>query len=187
MNELSIIETTNFDMIYCAYQEDFPLDEQKSYDKVVSMIQDGKYKIFLAVEHDEIKAYAIGIEKNNWFWLDYLAVMKHKRGTGIGSRFLNQLKEKYDYILFEVELNDGITGSKKDRREKFYLKMGGKILNIPYEMPTKNGSMRMNLFILSEQVFNKEELKNFLLYAVNMIHDDYLHTKDIIKKYIDIV
>lgn len=184
MEELTIKEITNFDVIYPRYQEDFPLDEQKSYEKVTSLLKEKKYKILLAMENEKIKGYMIGIERDHLFWMDYLAVIKESRGSGIGTRFLAKLKEKYDTILFEVEINDGIEGSQKDKREKFYLRSGGKILDVPYALPTKEGSLRMNLFMISSHQPNMKKIQEFVRFSVSTIHSDYAHTPQVIEKYI---
>lgn len=178
------VETKNFDLIYSSYQNDFPIDEQKSYEKVNELINQNVYRIVLAMD-EEIKGYIIGIKGERFFWMDYLATFKQFRGQHIGTNFLKKMVEEYHTIIFEVESWDGVMNSETYRREQFYRSVGGYALDVPYELPTPSGSMKMNLWIISDCEYDHLELKEFVRKCELTIHSDFKHTPNVINKYID--
>ncbi len=185
---MDIINNKDFNLIYKYYLEDFPLCERKTKKKVEGMLLSGKYQLFLA-KNNVLQGYILAYQDNldsDFLWIDYLAIIKSERGKGIGTAFLKTLMDKFKYIILEVEYSDGIEGSITYKREKFYRNLGARLIEIPYELPTADGSMGMNLFVLSKYEYpDKMHLKEFIVKAVSFIHSDYLHTNDVINKYID--
>ncbi len=184
VHKSNIITSKNIDDIYLSYQNDFPLCEQKKYLKLVEMLETNKYKLY-EYNQDGIKAYLLGYKEDHILWMDYLAVLKEFRGQKIGTKFLESMLEyDIDGILFEVEISDGIKGSESYNREQFYFKLGAIKLNINYELPTADGSLRMNLFLLKKNKISDKRLANITRNAISFIHSDFKHTQEVLDKYI---
>ncbi len=184
---LNIIESKDFDLVYESYKDDFPKLEQIEKDAITEKLNEGHYKLYLGKDGSNIVGYILAYQEDNAFlWMDYLAILKEYRNKGYGKLFLNALKQKVDYIIFEVEYNDGIVNSTCYKREKFYKDLGGKILPCNYALPTVEGKLGMNLFMLSlKNYYDSKKLKLFVRHAVLYIHDDLTHTLDVINSYIE--
>ena len=114
--------------------DDFPGNELKTLDKIERLIGQGMYRCFGLKDADELLAYAffVYMQENgeDYYLLDYYAVERACRGTGIGSRFLkmlcaDQLKDA-DCAVLEVE--DPACAAEdrenRERRLRFYLRNG---------------------------------------------------------------
>lgn len=182
---LYIEETNDLETIYENYINDFPKNELLSKKVLQNHLKTKKYHLFLAKDYD-LKAYFLVYQENQDFlWIDYFAVIKKYRSGGFGTKALKLLLSKASVILFEVEISDGIYNSQSSKRERFYKRLGAKIIDIPYELPTKEGSIRMNLFAISNKEIDNLKLKEFIKRAVKFIHSDKIHTNRVIEHYID--
>lgn len=99
LKELNVKE---FTMIYQTYMtDDFPADELKPLERMVYTMETGLSSAFGLYENSELRAYAVFIvaEGQPYGLLDYLAVIKQHRGTGVGHHFFilieDALKQKY--------------------------------------------------------------------------------------------
>ena len=117
--------------------------------------------------------------------MDYLAVIEKYRNQHIGKRFLKLVLKKYPIIVFDCEKWDGIEGSQTQKRWLFYQSLGAKVINIPYELPTYEGSLPMNLCIICYSFVDADKLKEFIRFCTMTIHADYPHTENVLNKYID--
>ncbi|MCM1257876.1 MAG: GNAT family N-acetyltransferase [Roseburia sp.] len=118
-------------------QQDFPIQEIKSFDMIEDLHRRGLNKSYglWKGNETELSAYAIferAYQGNVWL-LDYFAVDRKKRGTGLGSIFLDQmvavLKETaVDAVFLEIERIEKAEDEKqrlvRERRKNFYLKNG---------------------------------------------------------------
>ncbi len=175
----------NIDLIYDRYLVDFPADERKSREKTVEMIREGRYDLFLA-EEESIEAYMLAYKSpgKSILFMDFFAVFSEFRGKGVGTRFLTELMRMYKYIVFEVELSDADPCSVTTKREMFYRRLGAVRIDVPYELPTPNGSLPMNLFVLGfDEELNISFLRDFVCDAVLYIHSDIPHSEEIVSKY----
>ena len=113
---------------------DFPRNELKPLIAIERAIKKGIYRCFGLEDADELLAYAffVYLPENGmeYYLLDYYAVDRGRRGTGIGSRFLkmlceNQLKDA-DCVILEVD--DPACAAEdreiRERRLRFYLQNG---------------------------------------------------------------
>lgn len=98
LKELTIQQ---FTAIYKTHMiTDFPQDELKPLDRMIHTMQTGLSSAFGLYENNDLRAYAVFIvpEGQSYGLLDYLAVVKEYRGTGIGHHFFalveHTLKEK---------------------------------------------------------------------------------------------
>ncbi len=111
---------------------DFPQNELKPYEKMLSMLEDNRYYMYGVFEGEEFLGYAYVVNEKRLFMLDYFAIVKEQRGSGVGSKALGLLKEKLkevaDVLLIESEnpLHAENEKEKKtqENRLSFYLKNG---------------------------------------------------------------
>ena len=116
--------------------KDFPRNERKTLKMIEDALERNEYQCFGAKENDEIQAYAffVRVEKEGQtlLLLDYLAVRKELRDTGVGSWFLqnisNNVLKDADIALLEVDnpdyAKDDEELSIRNRRLQFYLRNG---------------------------------------------------------------
>lgn len=114
-------------------QCDFPKKEIKSLELLQNLYDKGISKVYGVYEKTTLKAYAI-FEKpqnDNVVLLDYLAVNKIDRGTGLGGMFVKEFKNIfYDVDAIVAEIEDISKASNEEqefirkRRKQFYLRNG---------------------------------------------------------------
>ena len=91
---------------------DFPKSELKPWKKIEAGLENDTYFAYGMYENNELLAYAFFIKssKYNTYLLDYLAVLSGKRQSGIGSKFLQELKNiavnNNKELILEVENPD---------------------------------------------------------------------------------
>lgn len=129
--------------IYHRYMvEDFPQDELKPLVNIEKMWKENCYCGYGYYLDNHLAGYALfsNAPGTDYVLLDYLAIMKEQRGTGIGSIFLLELQAIFmdkTAILIETEsIESGITNEirqQRKRRDSFYLKVGAK----PYALVGK--------------------------------------------------
>lgn len=112
--------------------DDFPENELKSLAMIEKVFREGRYLCYGAREGADILAYAFFVLTGDLCMLDYFAVKKDLRGSGIGSGFLKELgirclKEAV-CVLAEVD-DPSFAGNDEEkavceRRLDFYLKNG---------------------------------------------------------------
>lgn len=122
-------------------EKDFPQDELKPLDFMLEMMQKKKSIAVELMDGQKMLAYAVFIipEDAACMLLDYFAVIKEYRGTGVGHTFFEVLpafmQERYPMqqrMLLEVEC---VADGKQDleirkRRVAFYLGCGCKMTRI---------------------------------------------------------
>ena len=106
------IRELNIDEIRQTYKAhlkyDFPSDERKPLAMILNSHKKGNYLCLGAYSGDEQVGYAFFIFCGRICLLDYYAVVRSRRGQGIGTEFLSylrtsELKSRCDYLLIEVE------------------------------------------------------------------------------------
>ncbi|MDL2258885.1 GNAT family N-acetyltransferase [Eubacteriales bacterium OttesenSCG-928-K08] len=122
--------------------EDFPRMERRPLFTIRKMYREGRY-VCLALEEDKtIAAYATFICDNeiSSVLLDFYAVDKSKRGSGIGSRFLPMLAEFWALkqgIILECERPSKAKNEKekntRERRISFYERNGAQMTPLSWQ------------------------------------------------------
>ncbi|OOM05949.1 GNAT family N-acetyltransferase [Clostridium saccharobutylicum] len=146
---------------------DFPAQELKPLDVIQKLIKRKIYICYGLYDNDKLLAYAFLVTSNLYLLLDYYAVCDQCRCKGIGSKFLNMLKEKckdYEGIIIEVEkieyaVNESQEAERK-RRIDFYKRNGALMTKISSELFNVNFSImcllicsiRKDDFIISESL-----------------------------------
>ena len=114
--------------IYCLYRLAFPRYERKPFSIICSMWKKGKTDVWYFESGGRFAGFATTINDSELILLDYLAVSKHMRGQGIGSRILSGLKEAYAGKGLFVEIESAYEAvpnrEERVRRKAFYLKNG---------------------------------------------------------------
>ena len=114
-------------------REDFPPDELRPFSSMQHLLKQDAYRCFAYRENGNICAYAMLILSQGAALLDYFAVTPNRRGQGIGSRFLAELKtisQEFDvpYVLIEAESTDSSETpeqlTERQRRLRFYKNCG---------------------------------------------------------------
>ena len=113
-------------------KNDFPGNELKSLAMIEKVFREGRYLCYGVREGADILAYAFFVLTEDLYMLDYFAVKKDLRGSGIGSGFLKELNSRClrEAACVLVEVDDpffaGNDKEKKicERRLAFYLGNG---------------------------------------------------------------
>ena len=111
---------------------DFPDNELKPLAMIEKLLREGRYLCCGAREGTDILAYAFFVLAEDLYLLDYFAVRKDLRGTGVGSSFLKALgsrcMQEAACVLVEVDdpffAGDDQEKAICERRLAFYLRNG---------------------------------------------------------------
>lgn len=110
------------------YLSSFPEEERKSISFIEKLRKEGKCTVLKAEENGIFAGLAIMLTDEKYALIDYLAVDTKSRGTGLGSKILDCLKEKYgDKCLFlerETVTHLAENAFDRSRRRRFYLNNG---------------------------------------------------------------
>lgn len=132
--ELRILDRKQIAHIYDTYMKaDFPPDELKPLSAMEQMMDRGIYECLGLYDGDRFAAYGFFVKnpERDTLLLDYLAVSSQVRGSGYGSRFLQEVKQFYKNrrgVLLECESErtspDEEQRMIRRRRIAFYLRNG---------------------------------------------------------------
>lgn len=119
-------------------RRDFPPSELKSLASILNMKRKGVYDVLGAYEEDgELAAYALLYcpKGEHVALLDYLAVEPQRRGTGVGSALLLQLRRHYaaaaDVLLIECERPKAAPDETEARKRiRFYTQAGAQLTSV---------------------------------------------------------
>lgn len=178
LKELSVKE---FTIIYETYMtDDFPQDELKPLERMIETMETGLSSAFGLYEKDDLRAYAVFIvpEGLPYGLLDYLAVIKQYRGTGVGHHFFalieGALRQKYPWLegFFIESENAAFAKTEQERRIRerriaFYennncqsTKLGSCLFGVTYSIL---------LYYFAQNVQNGQE-KEILFEALDKIY-----------------
>ena len=120
-------ENNDFDKLKLMYEEAFPLIERKPYSVIEKNRQRGKTDV-LAIKDDDIKGLVVTINNKDLVLVDFLAIDKNLRGSGIGSQAIELIREKYNdrrvFLEIEKPLKEADNYDQRLKRKHFYLKNG---------------------------------------------------------------
>lgn len=136
LNDEDIINVYNNHM-----RRDFPIEELKPVDVIQKLVKKENYICYGLYDNGQLLAYAFLVSSKSYILIDYYSVCEEYRNKGIGSKFLNILKEKckdYHGIMVEVEkiecAPDETEKSIRKRRIDFYKRNGMIMTNISCEL-----------------------------------------------------
>lgn len=126
LNVDEITSVYNTHMIY-----DFPDNELKPLNSMLTSVSAGIYDCIGFFENNELLGYAFFVRLEDYYLLDYFAVVENKRNLGYGSMFLRLLSEYLSNaksIIIEVEnpkfATSDIELNVMNRRMDFYRRNG---------------------------------------------------------------
>lgn len=144
--------------------QDFPKTERPNLKGFRRRILKYNEKVFIFEEEKIKKGYCLVSEVGEYILVTFLAVYKENRGQGIGTKILNELKEKYNNkkgILLEVENPDFAENEKEKeiqtKRIKFYEKSEFEIVpNLNIKIFFVN--FRIMIYHQEEQEIERDEI-----------------------------
>jgi len=114
--------------IYRLYQKAFPASEKKPFSMIISMHRKGTSDVWRFTRNGRFAGLIITINGENHVLLDYLAVDKTQRGTGIGTEILQLMRQQYSgkgvFLEIESVYEDCENREERIRRKHFYEKCG---------------------------------------------------------------
>lgn len=145
---------------------DFPVEELKPIEVIKKLIKRNIYICYGLYENEELLAYAFLATSKLYLLIDYYSVCANHRNKGIGSEFLNILKENcksYNGIIVEVEKIECASNETekviRQRRINFYKKNGMIMTNISCTLFNVNFSIMCLCNIELDESFIYEGLK----------------------------
>jgi len=116
---------THWLRLYKLYRQAFPAFERKPFSIIRSMQKKGKSDIWYFEKDGRFAGLVFTINSDNVILIDYLAIVTSRRGEGIGSEIITQLRDYYldKGIFVEIEsvFNKCKNIDERMRRKQFYL------------------------------------------------------------------
>lgn len=116
------------------YRFSFPLSERKPFGVIRKMHARGRTDVICAYINGRFGGFYTTINGSELVLLDYLAVVRKKRGRGLGSRLLTHFRQAYAGRGVFVEIENAFEACKnvdeRLRRRNFYIKNGMQPLNV---------------------------------------------------------
>lgn len=120
--------------IYRLYQEAFPASEKKPFSMILKMHRKGASDVWRFTRDGEFVGLIITINGDEHVLLDYLAVEKERRGTGVGTEILQLMRQQYSgkgvFLEIESVYEDCDNKAERLRRKHFYEKCGMKSMEV---------------------------------------------------------
>lgn len=114
--------------LYMLYRTAFPRAERKPFAMIRRMTKLGKTDTWCLIEQGEFVGLGITINGADTILLDYFAVVKNRRGSGIGTAALHALMEQYRDKGFFLEIESTLEAApnlaQRQKRKRFYLAAG---------------------------------------------------------------
>ena len=114
--------------VYGLYRRAFPQNERKPFSMILSMWRKGRTDVWYFEDGGRFAGFASTINSRDIILLDYLAVQEGRRGRGIGSRILQELKKAYAgrgiFVEIESAFESGAGQAERIRRKRFYIANG---------------------------------------------------------------
>ena len=126
------------EQLYPTYKELFPAYERKSLKMIKDLVVDGCTSLYKFVIEGDLVGFSIihQIENNPYIMVEYFAILPELQNKGYGTLCAYKLKEIYKNLkglTVEVEKPDN-NDLLKERRIKFYERLGLKKVNAEYRL-----------------------------------------------------
>lgn len=188
------INENEVDYIYNNFMvKDFPKAELKPLERIKYTMSKGMCEVLALYDWENIKSYAVLIIPQNgeYVLLDYFAVVKNYRGTGIGHEMLGKImkyidrhKKHINGMFIECESPEYATSEyeriERERRIKFYKTcgcnetgFGSELFRVNYDILNINTDENYeeinlkDLELIYRQMFKKEHFENKVKYWIN--------------------
>ena len=124
--------------LWTQYLTAFPAAERKPIRRLLRHRALGRAKIWALCRDGKFAGLVMTMESPELVQLDYLAVCKKERSSGLGGEALKLLREKLDGRPMFLEIEDadqpGADQALRKRRREFYLRSGMEPLGIRVEV-----------------------------------------------------
>lgn len=132
MEHLKLVEAQTEEQlkpVWELYEKAFPKEEKKPISLMLEKREEGFYEILeITDQTDQFLGLAIVILYQDLALLDYYAIADNVRGTGIGSKVIKMLQERYQGKRFFLEIESTKENCQdldnRMRRKHFYEKNG---------------------------------------------------------------
>ena len=155
------------------YREAFPRCERKPFSIIKAMNKRGKTDLWYFEDEVGFVGMCATINGPDNVLIDYLAVAKKRRGTGVGTRMLAELLGYYkDYGVFlEIEALDenAKNNNERIRRRQFYLRAGLEPMNTYVKLFGVDMELLGKRCFLSFDEYRSFYLENYSKFAYDNI------------------
>lgn len=147
--EIKKIKNEHFDQVFQLMKSSFPVDEYRTYEEQKELLNNSAYSIYARYDAvDSITSFIALWEFDEFIFIEHFAVDEGSRNTGIGTKMLNEIIERFDKrICLEVEPPEGELSRRRIdfyKRNKFFLS------EYPYTQPAMSeGKKAIPLFIMT--------------------------------------
>ncbi len=144
-----------FEGLWSIYESSFPSDERRSLEKQAPLFDDKRYYMLAAVEDGR----AIGVisywDLDDFSFIEHIAVHESSRGTGAGTRMMEEFLKGRGKVILEVEAPR--TPMQK-KRVAFYERLGFLLNSYDYiQPPYGEGKKPVHLLLMSRPARLAEE------------------------------
>ena len=162
ITEIEDFDSSEFSQCIDIYKSSFPVNETRSPNAVVSMLEnDDNYHLFASLSDDVVSGISLlyTFMSLSVGLLDYMAVIPNYQRKGIGIELFNFTLEKLSLyvsngigLLMEIQKEDAPDPQEivaRKNRIKFYKIAGAKILDgVNYLLPPQNGSIPEEMYLM---------------------------------------
>ena len=106
---------------FALYEQSFPIHERRTKQAQQVRLGCPGYHFDLLMEGEELQGILLWWEAGPFCYVEHFAIAPQLRGTGIGTRALEQLREEGRRVLLEI---DPPVDEVSRRRQRFYEKAG---------------------------------------------------------------
>lgn len=129
---IELLNINDYDKVYVIMEQSFPCIEYRVYNEQYRLMSLSNYKIYVIKHDSDIIGFISIWLLSKYVFVEHFAINELYRGKGIGENLLRYIKDKYSYIILEVELPHDINSK---RRINFYNKHGFKYNDYEYSQP----------------------------------------------------
>ncbi|HBF39894.1 MAG TPA: hypothetical protein DDW50_21615 [Firmicutes bacterium] len=181
--------------VYKQFVREFSAKERQDYQQLVSLINGGKYTLFLAKDQalNQVVGYAFvyKIDYPLALWLDYIAIDVSYQNLGYGSLFFDKIskyRKDCSGVFLEIEIPDKNNScfEQQTRRIKFYERLGVKKLAINYKCPTVDEGLPMYLYFWPSPgtlILPKEQIQAAITAVYDDVHSDRPHRSEVLQSF----
>ena len=110
-------EDGRFAPAFALYEQSFPIHERRTRQAQQARLGCPGYHFDLLMEGEEFQGILLWWEAGPFCYVEHFAIAPQLRGTGIGTRALEQLREEGRRVLLEI---DPPVDEVSRRRQRFY-------------------------------------------------------------------
>ena len=147
-----------YNAIRSLYEEAFPEEEKKSFERMEELAYQGKMELLALCKEEELLGLVFYLITEKTALLDYFAILPEKRSMGYGGKAVAAVLERFSdrKLIFEIEKQDPLAENPGDRkrRKAFYLRNGLKetglfanVYHTDFELLTPDGELDFDTYV----------------------------------------